>query len=60
MKALDEYFLMVVFTLLLNTVHVFAIFLLTLDREIGSSEMEKLYANIHHLDQARLHCTTHL
>ena len=27
MKALDEYFLMVVFTLLLNTVHVFAIFM---------------------------------
>ena len=28
MKALDEYFLMVVFTLLLNRVHVFAIFCL--------------------------------
>ena len=37
MKALDEYFLMVVFTLLLNTVYVFffvvAIFMLTLDIE---------------------------
>ena len=33
MKALDEYFLMVVFTLLLNTVHVFASFMLNLDRE---------------------------
>ena len=30
MKALDEYFLMVVFTLLLNRVHVF---MLNLDRE---------------------------
>ena len=27
MKALDEYFLMAVFTLLLNRVHVFAIFM---------------------------------
>ena len=33
MKALDEYFLMVVFTLLLNTVHVFSIFMFNLDRE---------------------------
>ena len=33
MKALDEYFLMVVFTLLLNRVHVFAIFMFNLDRE---------------------------
>ena len=37
MKSLDEYFLMVVFTLLLNTVYVFffvvAIFMLTLDIE---------------------------
>ena len=32
-KALDEYFLMVVFTLLLKRVHVFAIFMLNLDRE---------------------------
>ena len=31
MKALDEYFLMVVFTLLLNRVHVFAIFMFNLD-----------------------------
>ena len=33
MKALDEYFLMVVFTLLLNRDHVFAIFMFNLDRE---------------------------
>ena len=33
MKALDEYFLMVLFMLLLNTVHVFAIFMSNLDRE---------------------------
>ena len=30
MKALDEYFLMVVFTLLLNTVHVFVNFMFNL------------------------------
>ena len=33
MKALDEYFLMVLFTLLLNRVHVFADFMLNLGRE---------------------------
>ena len=33
MKALDEYFLMVVFTLLLNRVHVFAILVFNLDRD---------------------------
>ena len=33
MKALDEYFLMVVFMLLLNKVHVFATFIFNLDRE---------------------------
>ena len=33
MKALDEYFLMVVFTLLLSKVHVFANFMFNLDRE---------------------------
>ena len=33
MKALDEYFLMVLFMLLLNTVHIFAIFMSNLDRE---------------------------
>ena len=33
MKALDEYFLMVVFTLLLNTVHIFANFVFNLNRE---------------------------
>ena len=33
MKALDEYFLMAVFTLLLNRVDVFAIFMFNLDRE---------------------------
>ena len=33
MKALDEHFLMVVFTLLLNRVHVFKNFSFNLDRE---------------------------
>ena len=33
MKALDEYFLMVVFTLLLSRGHVLAIFMFNLDRE---------------------------
>ena len=33
MKVLDEYFLMVVFTLLLNRVHVFANFIFNLNRE---------------------------
>ena len=33
MKALDEYFLMVVFTLLLNGVHVFVSVLFHLDRD---------------------------
>ena len=33
MKVLDEYFLMVVFTLLLNRVHVFANFMFNLNRE---------------------------
>ena len=33
MKALDEYFRVVVFTLLLNRVHVLAIFMFNLDRE---------------------------
>ena len=32
MKALAEYFLIVVFTLLLNRVHVFAIFMFNLNR----------------------------
>ena len=41
MKALDEYFLMVVFTLLLNEVHVFAIFMFNLDRETHGSERVK-------------------
>ena len=33
MKALDDYFLLVVFTLLLNSGHVFLIFMFSLDRE---------------------------
>ena len=33
MKALDEYFLMVVFTLFLHKLHVFAIFMFNLNRE---------------------------
>ena len=33
MKALDEYFLMVVFTLLLNRVHIFAVVVFNLNRE---------------------------
>ena len=40
MKALDEYFLMVVFTLLLNGVHVFANFLFNLDRHGSEREIE--------------------
>ena len=32
MKALDEYFLMVVFTLLQNRIHVFADFMFNLNR----------------------------
>ena len=35
MKALDEYFLMVVFIWLLNRVHVFAIFVFNLDRSMS-------------------------
>ena len=35
MKALDEYFLMVMFTLLLNTVHVLAICKFNLDKKNG-------------------------
>ena len=34
MKALEQHFLMVVFMLLLNRVHVFANFMFSLDREI--------------------------
>ena len=34
MKALNEYILMVVFTLLLNRVHVFTHFMFNVDREI--------------------------
>ena len=40
MKALDEYFLMVVFTLLLNTAHVFAFFYVLFEqRNIGSERV---------------------
>ena len=35
MKALDEYFLVVVFTLLLNRVHVLAIFIFNLKRNMA-------------------------
>ena len=38
MKALSEYFLMVVFTLLLSKVHVFANFMFNLNRETIGSE----------------------
>ena len=41
MKALDEYFLMVVFPLLLNRVHVFAIFMFNLDREMQQCKSYK-------------------
>ena len=41
MKALDEYFLMVVFPLLLNRVRVFAIFTVNLNRE--SKRVKKKY-----------------
>ena len=37
MKALDEYFPMVVFTLLLNRVHIFAIFMFNL--KLGSERV---------------------
>ena len=33
MKALDEHFLMMVFTLLVNRIHVFTIFMFNLDRQ---------------------------
>ena len=42
MKALDEYFLMVVFTLLLKRVHVFAIFMFNLAEKDGS-ERDKVH-----------------
>ena len=41
MKALDESFLMLLFTLLLNKVHAFAILCLTVDRETWGSERVK-------------------
>ena len=40
MKALDGYFLMVFFTLLLNRVHVFAIFNLVSTETIGSERVK--------------------
>ena len=43
MKALDEYFLMVVFTLLLNRVHVFADFVFG---QRQNSERDKEYSNL--------------
>ena len=42
MKALDEFFLLVVFTLLLNGVRVFAIFMFNLKTEKHGSERVKL------------------
>ena len=38
MKALDEYFLIVVFTLLLNRVHVFVNFMFNMSRETWQSK----------------------
>ena len=45
MKAFDEYFLMVVFTLVLNKVHVFANFIINLDRGTwqGKNKMPETY-----------------
>ena len=42
MKALDEFFLLVVFTLLLNGVRVFAIFMFNLKAEKHGSDRVKL------------------
>ena len=42
MKALDKYFLMVVFTLLLNKVRVFANFMSNLSRERWQSKLQAL------------------
>ena len=39
MKALDEYFLMAVFTLFLNRVHVFAIFVLIWTENMAVKEL---------------------
>ena len=42
MKALDEYFLMVVFTLLLNRLQVSAYFIFNLDREEKHDNYERI------------------
>ena len=43
MKALDEYFLMAVFTLLLNSVHVFANFMFNVDRNTWQQRVKVHY-----------------
>ena len=51
MKALSEYFLMVVFTLLLNRVHVFANFMFNLDRETALKWSTTLPSAVNHYYQ---------
>ena len=46
MKALDERFLMMMFTLLLNRIHVFAIFMFNLNRETSALESIHLSGHI--------------
>ena len=55
MKALDEYFLMVVFTLLLNTVHVFANFMFNLNRETTDLTIVSHPYTIHSYDTSQIH-----
>ena len=45
MKALDEYIPMVVFTLLLNRVHVFATFMFNLNRETWVQGNKKMISS---------------
>ena len=58
MKALNEYFLMVVFTLLLNRVHVFAIFMFNFDRKKhGSQRVNKIRWNTSHCENEQARTT---
>ena len=47
MKAVDYYFLLVVFTLLLNAVLSFATFMFNLDRKHGSERVKGISQNTH-------------
>ena len=56
MKALDEYFLMVVFTLLLNKLHVFAIYIFSFERknmaaQTKDADFNSLIKRLLNLDQ---------